>query len=998
MRVLRGRFEALDHLDLAFNRILNWNSLEDVPQGGAVLGEVMTWDGSQWAPAVVSASGIVTVDVTWGDVTDKPTFVNSVTAGTGLQVSDTTGDVRVAITDDVRDSLRFFVGAFLESLSVDVNSDGTNITLTIASAADPVTLVFEDEYYSYTIAGNATIRLTEGTDTVPVLNYIWIPSDTKELTIGLAWPSTINYVPIATVLCQSAASAETYGLYKVHAWTDHTYKRNETGHLAHINLWIRSQHATWRSGIAPTPTLGADQFDVAIASGFVMQLHKHDFPAMTTVGGSEPMYVLNDQTTAYKRVANLSAELTDAAGGSLSGKYYNLVIWGIASEDAEDSKMMVNLPIGSYNTAAKAQVDVDSTAVFSIPEEFRGTGFLIARLIVGHSPAGNTFTLVETVDLRGTLPSGFSGGSAGAGDHGGLAGLADPDHPLTALQQSAATTNQVVEWNGTTWVPADIVNSVTAGDNITVSATNGPAVSIASVTNPNFTGDTTVGGILTSSGTIKSAKGVEVTAYWATPDLDAGIRFMTSANTGRFKLYTPISNKAILRMAASTNGSDWDTNLMVWMNDTGRVGINTDSPSAHLDVNGTIRGNAILADSNLYINYGGGDGNSFLYFYDGASPTGQYIQWDNGNTRFYLSNKLRVNGYAFVSGPVYNNSNYYANYSGPDGDSFLYFYADSSATGKHLKWDETDTRFEVDDDLFTSGDFIANGNLSLNVDQGAGSLPNTVINMGIVHTIQHSEVQNRFNFDDPVNATALMVGGVTLDITHIGGSGATTGQVPTWNATTSKWAADDPAGGADPNAVHTNAASEISAITEKVSPVSGDMLIIEDSAAADVKKMIQIGNLPSGAGGGFTLAALKTASVSVDTDNSLNDDAELHLDLEANTVYKMTAYIIWDAHSSADIKFGWSLNAESNCDMWWNYSDGTAYVTAYTKAQSLTANGSGEGSYKLTHFKGVVYTSTSAVTLTFRWCQKQSYAAGYAQVNKSSILTLQKVDDWDQTP
>jgi len=53
--------------------------------------------------------------------------------------------------------------------------------------------------------------------------------------------------------------------------------------------------------------------------------------------------------------------------------------------------------------------------------------------------------------------------------------------------------------------------------------------------------------------------------------------------------------------------------------------------------------------------------------------------------------------------------------------------------------------------------------------------------------------------------------------------------------------------GVDSTAIHDNVAAEISALTEKLIPVSGDHLLIEDSAAADVKKRVQIGNLPGGA-------------------------------------------------------------------------------------------------------------------------------------------------------
>lgn len=54
--------------------------------------------------------------------------------------------------------------------------------------------------------------------------------------------------------------------------------------------------------------------------------------------------------------------------------------------------------------------------------------------------------------------------------------------------------------------------------------------------------------------------------------------------------------------------------------------------------------------------------------------------------------------------------------------------------------------------------------------------------------------------------------------------------------------------GLDTTAIHDNVASEISAITEKVTPVFADLLLIEDSAASNAKKRVQIGNLPGGSG------------------------------------------------------------------------------------------------------------------------------------------------------
>lgn len=48
----------------------------------------------------------------------------------------------------------------------------------------------------------------------------------------------------------------------------------------------------------------------------------------------------------------------------------------------------------------------------------------------------------------------------------------------------------------------------------------------------------------------------------------------------------------------------------------------------------------------------------------------------------------------------------------------------------------------------------------------------------------------------------------------------------------------------DADAIHDNVSGEISLITEKTAPVGADLILIEDSAATNAKKRIQIGNLP----------------------------------------------------------------------------------------------------------------------------------------------------------
>ena len=54
------------------------------------------------------------------------------------------------------------------------------------------------------------------------------------------------------------------------------------------------------------------------------------------------------------------------------------------------------------------------------------------------------------------------------------------------------------------------------------------------------------------------------------------------------------------------------------------------------------------------------------------------------------------------------------------------------------------------------------------------------------------------------------------------------------------------------SAIHDDVASEISAITEKTTPVSADLILIEDSAASNAKKKVQLGNLPTVFGSEFS--------------------------------------------------------------------------------------------------------------------------------------------------
>lgn len=340
-----------------------------------------------------------------------------------------------AITDaDLAEMANLYVGAALDSPVVTVASDGATITLSLEdSGGGDIRFFFTSGVMTLDTTPAATLALTAGTDSSPTLNYIYVLESTKVLTKSTAgWPSA-EHAPIATVLCQTAADAQTDGLYKVHAWTDHTHN-TEAGHLAHLNFWIREQPATWLSGAVAIVTAGASTFDLDISVGEVLQLHPHAWPVWDT-SGADKVLVANS-LTAYVHHDDLTTITATTDGTSLANKYYNLVIWGVVSEDTKDCHLMVNVPTDSYTVSADAQTDSEGTSVYDIPLEFRGTGFLIARLTM--RLVGTTFTEVLNTDLRGLFPSVAAGGGGGGG--GGVAALPD----LTDVSAAADTQNFVL--------------------------------------------------------------------------------------------------------------------------------------------------------------------------------------------------------------------------------------------------------------------------------------------------------------------------------------------------------------------------------------------------------------------------------------------------------------------------------------------------------------------------------------------------------------------------
>ena len=90
-------------------------------------------------------------------------------------------------------------------------------------------------------------------------------------------------------------------------------------------------------------------------------------------------------------------------------------------------------------------------------------------------------------------------------------------------------------------------------------------------------------------------------------------------------------------------------------------------------------------------------------------------------------------------------------------------------------------------------------------------------------------------------------------------------------------------GGADADAIHDNVAGEIAAIAEKTAPVAADMLVIEDSAAANAKKMVQFANIP------------------LDVSASVYNAATQSIGNSSWTALTSLTTEIWDTHGMHDV-------------------------------------------------------------------------------------------------
>ena len=349
-------------------------------------------------------------------------------------------------------------GTFLESIDFLVTENAGTVTGSLEqTGGGELTQRFSDGYSNLDTDPALTVDLTAyvGTDAVPKVVYTYILQSDKGTIVAnnTGWPAT-EHIKIADLILQSAVTTGAEGALVNRNWNDHTQGTNSQGHLTHIEERLRKEACHWESGVAMsikdaagsalTTGNSSTAIELVTSLGSVYQLHKQTFDATDMyVNADDDVHITNQPVGdggAFLATHDLVTDIVSIQDGTAIGvnKYFNLVVWGIQNKTGEASHIMVNLPSGQYSVESQATTDADGYSIFTIPAEFKGTGFLIARLTF-RLIAGSQWTYIALEDLRGQSPSVSAGVGVSTTDHSLLTNLTADDHTLYHTDARAAT-------------------------------------------------------------------------------------------------------------------------------------------------------------------------------------------------------------------------------------------------------------------------------------------------------------------------------------------------------------------------------------------------------------------------------------------------------------------------------------------------------------------------------------------------------------------------------
>jgi hypothetical protein len=406
----------------------------DIPAGelgfATRFGKARGGNSTGWTPGVqlwLSSDGSGKPTAT------KPQFPNySISLGGSLKEHASEGVIFVSITKSVGDTFHdSWDGAIRETFNFTTSSNGTIITglLENINPANNLTLFFSDGAVFFTLdttTAPLTIELTPGADDIEQKNYVYIPIETKVLTLSTSGFPTTEHCRVAELDIQSALTTQIDGGVLGNQNTnDHIKKEDDNGHILHAFSWIREQYATMRKKYGSESSFdntGGNGY-VQISGGSMLQAHLQILDAFSMVGG-DSIRVWNDSSGSRPKITNLTS-ITSFSDGSLwNNEWGKIIVWRVGNKTGEYSPVMFNLPSDGYNSEASAIADLANYADYSIPDNFKTKAVLIAAFTFRISGGAITYS-TGYEDLRGQLPITVAGGSGGGGGVSSLLALED---------------------------------------------------------------------------------------------------------------------------------------------------------------------------------------------------------------------------------------------------------------------------------------------------------------------------------------------------------------------------------------------------------------------------------------------------------------------------------------------------------------------------------------------------------------------------------------------
>jgi hypothetical protein len=263
------------------------------------------------------------------------------------------GEIFVSLTRNFNDTFdNFHNGTIRESFAFTLTEAAGVVTGHLADTEgnDLLTYLFTDGFYLVDVSTPPSIVLTNGTDTDPVTNYVFIPQSTKVLTVNTTGFPVVEHIKVAQLVLQAGATTGAEGPLRNQNFNDHLQDTAGQGHLAHIGAKLRRFDSQWDSGAEGAIVINGapDDVWVTVTGGSIFQMHPQPFDAFDTEAGDH-LHVVNNFATSYLDVSNLNGQILDANNQTLNNRAFSFVLWGVVNSAGEASQLMMNLPTDSYS-------------------------------------------------------------------------------------------------------------------------------------------------------------------------------------------------------------------------------------------------------------------------------------------------------------------------------------------------------------------------------------------------------------------------------------------------------------------------------------------------------------------------------------------------------------------------------------------------------------------------------------------------------------------------